>query len=46
MKAYPYEFHSKAVLNVPAGEFMSRAGLQILLKSMSFIQRGESNICL
>ena len=46
MKAYPYEIHSKAVLKVPAGEFMSRAGLQILLKSMSFIQHGESNICL
>lgn len=43
MKAYPYEIRSKAVLKVPAGEFMSRAGLQILLKSMGFIQRGKSN---
>ena len=46
MKAYPYEIRSKAVLKVPAGEFMPRAGLQILLESMSLIQCRKGNICL
>ena len=33
-------------LNMTAGEFMPRAGLQILLESMSLVQCRKSNICL